>query len=150
MNIAPIKTRRDYRQALKRIEGLMRAKRGTLEGVPRCPGDAGRGLGTSAPPDRSSRPDSGDRVGPQHSGATPREAIASCDAQVAGFDSASLQVNFGMISQADAERSMKLFAQEVMPHVSDQGDLPNHTFGIKDVSIGGADLATVLNRKCGD
>jgi hypothetical protein len=35
---------------------------------------------------------------------------------VAGFDSASLQVNFGMISQADAERSMKLFAQEVMPH----------------------------------
>jgi alkanesulfonate monooxygenase SsuD/methylene tetrahydromethanopterin reductase-like flavin-dependent oxidoreductase (luciferase family) len=43
-----------------------------------------------------------------------REAIASYDAQVAGFDSASLQVNFGMISQADAERSMKLFAQEVM------------------------------------
>lgn len=32
MDIAPIKTRRDYRQALKRIEGLMRAKRGTPEG----------------------------------------------------------------------------------------------------------------------
>src|SRR5215831_2949273 len=32
MDIAPIKTRRDYRHALKRIEGLMRAKRGTPEG----------------------------------------------------------------------------------------------------------------------
>ncbi len=32
MDIAPIKTRRDYRNALKRIEGLMRAKRGTPEG----------------------------------------------------------------------------------------------------------------------
>jgi HTH-type transcriptional regulator/antitoxin HigA len=32
MDIAPIKTRRDYRNALKRIENLMRAKRGTLEG----------------------------------------------------------------------------------------------------------------------
>jgi hypothetical protein len=29
MDIAPIKTRRDYRNALKRIEGLMSAKRGT-------------------------------------------------------------------------------------------------------------------------
>jgi hypothetical protein len=26
---------------------------------------------------------------------------------------------------------------------------PSHTFGIEGVSIGGADLATVLNRKCG-
>jgi HTH-type transcriptional regulator / antitoxin HigA len=32
MDIAPIRTRRDYRKALKRIEGLMRAKRGTPEG----------------------------------------------------------------------------------------------------------------------
>src|SRR5271169_3276815 len=32
MEIAPIKTRRDYRNALKRIEGLMTAKRGTPEG----------------------------------------------------------------------------------------------------------------------
>ena len=32
MEIAPIKTRRDYQNALKRIEGLMRAKRGTPEG----------------------------------------------------------------------------------------------------------------------
>jgi natural product biosynthesis luciferase-like monooxygenase protein len=44
------------------------------------------------------------------------KTIAAYDAQVDGFESASLQVNFGMISQADAERSMKLFAQEVMPH----------------------------------
>ena len=45
-----------------------------------------------------------------------RDAIAGYDALVDGFESASLQVNFGMISQPDAERSMKLFAQEVMPH----------------------------------
>jgi HTH-type transcriptional regulator / antitoxin HigA len=32
MDIAPIKTRRDYRSALKQIEGLMTAKRGTPEG----------------------------------------------------------------------------------------------------------------------
>jgi HTH-type transcriptional regulator / antitoxin HigA len=32
MDIAPIKTRRDYRNAVKRIEGLMSAKRGTPEG----------------------------------------------------------------------------------------------------------------------
>ena len=37
-------------------------------------------------------------------------------AQVGGFESASLQVNFGMIGQADAEQSMTLFAREVMPH----------------------------------
>jgi alkanesulfonate monooxygenase SsuD/methylene tetrahydromethanopterin reductase-like flavin-dependent oxidoreductase (luciferase family) len=44
-----------------------------------------------------------------------RKAIASYDRQVGGFESASLQVSFGMISQADAERSMTLFAREVMP-----------------------------------
>ena len=32
MDIAPIKTRRDYRHALNRIERLMTAKRGTPEG----------------------------------------------------------------------------------------------------------------------
>ena len=32
MDIAPIRTRRDYRNALKRIKSLMRAKRGTPEG----------------------------------------------------------------------------------------------------------------------
>lgn len=32
MNITPIKTRRDHRRALKEIEGLMTAKRGTPEG----------------------------------------------------------------------------------------------------------------------
>ncbi len=45
-----------------------------------------------------------------------RKAIAAYDEQVDSFESASLQVNFGMIRKADAERSMKLFAQEVMPH----------------------------------
>ena len=32
MNISPIKTQRDYRRALKDIEGLMAAKRGTPDG----------------------------------------------------------------------------------------------------------------------
>ena len=32
MDISPIKTQRDYRRALKEIEGLMTAKRGTQEG----------------------------------------------------------------------------------------------------------------------
>ncbi len=32
MDVAPIKIRRDYRRALKRIEGLVTAKRGTTEG----------------------------------------------------------------------------------------------------------------------
>lgn len=32
MNITPIKTQRDYRRALKDVEGLMTAKRGTPEG----------------------------------------------------------------------------------------------------------------------
>jgi alkanesulfonate monooxygenase SsuD/methylene tetrahydromethanopterin reductase-like flavin-dependent oxidoreductase (luciferase family) len=45
-----------------------------------------------------------------------RKVIACYDAQVDGFESASLQVNFGTIGQADAERSMTLFAREVMPH----------------------------------
>jgi HTH-type transcriptional regulator/antitoxin HigA len=32
MDVAPIKTKRDYRRALKEIEGLMHAKRGTADG----------------------------------------------------------------------------------------------------------------------
>ena len=32
MDVAPIKTRRNYRRTLKEIEGLMCAKRGTTEG----------------------------------------------------------------------------------------------------------------------
>ena len=32
MDITPIKTKRDYRRALKEIEGLMAAKRGTRDG----------------------------------------------------------------------------------------------------------------------
>jgi len=48
MDIAPIKTTRDYRRTLKEIEGLMNAKRDTAEGtrldvaVPREGGDLGR------------------------------------------------------------------------------------------------------------
>ncbi len=45
-----------------------------------------------------------------------RSAIANYDREVGGFELASLQVNFGMISRAEAEESMRLFAREVMPH----------------------------------
>ena len=45
------------------------------------------------------------------------KSIASYNRQVGGLESASLQVNFGMIGQAEAEQSMTLFAREVMPHV---------------------------------
>jgi alkanesulfonate monooxygenase SsuD/methylene tetrahydromethanopterin reductase-like flavin-dependent oxidoreductase (luciferase family) len=45
-----------------------------------------------------------------------RGAIANYDREVGGFESASLQVNFGMIGRAEAEESMRLFAREVMPH----------------------------------
>lgn len=45
-----------------------------------------------------------------------RGSIAAYESQVGGFESASLQVSFGMIGQADADRSMTLFANEVMPH----------------------------------
>src|SRR5215470_6985514 len=45
-----------------------------------------------------------------------RSAIESYHRGVGGFESASLQVNFGMIGRAEAEASMLLFAREVMPH----------------------------------
>jgi alkanesulfonate monooxygenase SsuD/methylene tetrahydromethanopterin reductase-like flavin-dependent oxidoreductase (luciferase family) len=45
-----------------------------------------------------------------------RRAIESYEREVGGFESASLQVNFGMIGLAEAEQSMRLFAREVMPH----------------------------------
>jgi hypothetical protein len=53
-----------------------------------------------------------------------RDTIAAYAAQVDGFESASLQVNFGMIGQADAERSMQLFAQEVMPQFQSKEAAP--------------------------
>jgi hypothetical protein len=44
------------------------------------------------------------------------DRIASYEREVDGFESASLQVNFGMIEVSEAETSMRLFAREVMPH----------------------------------
>jgi alkanesulfonate monooxygenase SsuD/methylene tetrahydromethanopterin reductase-like flavin-dependent oxidoreductase (luciferase family) len=44
------------------------------------------------------------------------DSIASYEREVDGFESASLQVNFGMIGVSEAETSMRLFAREVMPH----------------------------------
>jgi alkanesulfonate monooxygenase SsuD/methylene tetrahydromethanopterin reductase-like flavin-dependent oxidoreductase (luciferase family) len=44
------------------------------------------------------------------------KSIAAYDAEVGGFESASLQVNFGVIPEAEASQSMTLFAREVMPH----------------------------------
>ena len=45
-----------------------------------------------------------------------RRAIDGYHRSVGGFESASLQVNFGMIGRAEAEASMRLFAREVMPY----------------------------------
>jgi natural product biosynthesis luciferase-like monooxygenase protein len=44
------------------------------------------------------------------------KSIAAYDREVGGFESASLQVNFGMIELGTAEESLRLFAREVMPH----------------------------------
>ena len=42
------------------------------------------------------------------------------------FDHASLQINFGTISYEDAQRSMRLFAREVMPAFSKAADAVGH------------------------
>ena len=47
-----------------------------------------------------------------------RKAIADYHAMVRGFEIASMQVNFNTIPVAHAERSMRLFASEVIPHFS--------------------------------
>jgi alkanesulfonate monooxygenase SsuD/methylene tetrahydromethanopterin reductase-like flavin-dependent oxidoreductase (luciferase family) len=43
------------------------------------------------------------------------EQIAAYDQMVGGFEIASLQVNFNDVAVEPAERSMRLFAEEVMP-----------------------------------
>ena len=45
-----------------------------------------------------------------------REIVARYDRAVGGLDIASLQVNFSTMPADAAERSMRLFAREVMPH----------------------------------
>jgi alkanesulfonate monooxygenase SsuD/methylene tetrahydromethanopterin reductase-like flavin-dependent oxidoreductase (luciferase family) len=50
------------------------------------------------------------------------EQIHEYDAMVGGFDIASLQVNFNDVAVDDAERSMRLFAEDVMPAVRAIGD----------------------------
>ncbi len=45
-----------------------------------------------------------------------RKAVAAYEAEVGGFESASLQVNFGMIPRQEAAESITLFAREVMPY----------------------------------
>ncbi len=47
------------------------------------------------------------------------DQIAAYRELVGGFDSASLQVNFNTIDQAQAERSMRLFSEAVMPRFAD-------------------------------
>ncbi len=44
-----------------------------------------------------------------------REQISGYAQEVGGFDTASLQVNFHLVSASDAAASMRLFAQEVIP-----------------------------------
>ncbi|MCZ6872054.1 MAG: LLM class flavin-dependent oxidoreductase [bacterium] len=45
-------------------------------------------------------------------------AIAAYYDQIGGFEIASMQVNFHAVAQPAAEQSMRLFAQEVMPHIT--------------------------------
>lgn len=45
-----------------------------------------------------------------------RRQVAAYRDAVGGFESASLQVNFGALGVTDAAASMRLFAREVMPH----------------------------------
>ena len=47
--------------------------------------------------------------------ATIRDNIVKYHAQVGGFESASLQVNFNTVGLKDAEASMRLFARDVIP-----------------------------------
>jgi alkanesulfonate monooxygenase SsuD/methylene tetrahydromethanopterin reductase-like flavin-dependent oxidoreductase (luciferase family) len=54
---------------------------------------------------------------------TPREIarrIIAFNEEVGGFESASLQVNFNIITREDALRSMRLFAREVIPVVRER------------------------------
>ncbi len=44
-----------------------------------------------------------------------RQQISGYSAEVGGFDTASLQINFHLVSANDAEASMRLFAEEVIP-----------------------------------
>ena len=67
-----------------------------------------------------------------------RKAIAAYDREVGGFESASLQVNFGMIGQAEAEPSMRLFAREVMPYFRELKEAP--------MSVAAAATATACRR----
>jgi len=46
-----------------------------------------------------------------------RDAIATYQRQVGGFEIASLQVNFNDMSLADADASMRLFGEKVLPRV---------------------------------
>src|SRR5262249_15130188 len=48
------------------------------------------------------------------------QRILAFNAEVGGFEIASLQVNFNTIALTDAARSMRLFAREVMPVVQGQ------------------------------
>ena len=46
------------------------------------------------------------------------EQVRECDRLIGGFEVASLQVNFNPVSLQDAEVSMRLFANEVVPNLS--------------------------------
>ena len=48
------------------------------------------------------------------------EQVKAYDAEVGGFEDASLQVNFNTISFEDAEHSVRLFGEEVLPRFADE------------------------------
>jgi len=46
------------------------------------------------------------------------DQVAAYDELIGGFDTASLQVNFNDIALADAQASMRLFGEKVLPRLS--------------------------------
>ena len=54
-------------------------------------------------------------VGPQHKAAEIIDNINMYQEETGGFEHATMQVNFHNLDYAEAERSMRMFAEEVMP-----------------------------------
>jgi hypothetical protein len=44
-----------------------------------------------------------------------KDIIRRCQSTIGPFEHASLQINFGTLDFAEAQKSMRLFAREVMP-----------------------------------
>ncbi|MGB8631206.1 MAG: hypothetical protein WCD69_17785 [Xanthobacteraceae bacterium] len=84
--------------------------------------------------------------------------VVLCWVGAVSLDSANAQQTTA--TKAEAALSAKIKCEDFKKNSDDTwtsgpntkigaNDFPNHTFDTNGVSIGGADLATILNRKCG-